>query len=290
MLEQILTITLPVFSIVFIGYLYGRFDNHDLDVTNKINMDIFLPALLLFILSEKISELQYVTDIFYATLIVVIGSGLITWLLCKLLHIPITTLVPPMMFNNCGNLGLPLAIFAFGEQALPLFIIAFVTSNTLHFSVGIWLVTGHFNANTFLKNPVFIASVAGLMLNITGTHVPAMVLPGLEMLAAVSIPLMLATLGIKFANIKLSNMGIGIMAAVLAPVVGLITAFVAIWLLDLNAEMTRVMLLFCILPPAVLNYLFAERYRQQPDQAASIVVIGNLFSVISVPLILSFIL
>lgn len=290
MLEQILTITLPVFSIVFIGYLYGRFDNHDLDVTNKINMDIFLPALLLFILSEKISELQYVTDIFYATLIVVIGSGLITWLLCKLFHIPITTLVPPMMFNNCGNLGLPLAVFAFGEQALPLFVIAFVTSNTLHFSVGIWLVTGHFNINTLLKNPVFIASVAGLIFNITGTHVPAMVLPGLEMLAAVSIPLMLATLGIKFANIKLSNMGIGIMAAILAPVVGLVTAFLAIWLLDLNEEMTRVMLLFCILPPAVLNYLFAERYRQQPDQAASIVVIGNLFAIISVPLILGFIL
>ena len=290
MLEQILTITLPGFSIVFIGYLYGRFDNHDLDVTNKINMDIFLPALLLFILSEKISELQYVTDIFYATLIVVIGSGLITWLLCKLFHIPITTLVPPMMFNNCGNLGLPLAVFAFGEQALPLFVIAFVTSNTLHFSVGIWLVTGHFNINTLLKNPVFIASVAGLIFNITGTHVPAMVLPGLEMLAAVSIPLMLATLGIKFANIKLSNMGIGIMAAILAPVVGLVTAFLAIWLLDLNEEMTRVMLLFCILPPAVLNYLFAERYRQQPDQAASIVVIGNLFAIISVPLILGFIL
>ena len=290
MLEQILTITLPVFSIVFIGYIYGRFDNHDLDVTNKINMDIFLPALLLFILSEKISELQYVTDIFYATLIVVIGSGLITWLLCKLFHIPITTLVPPMMFNNCGNLGLPLAVFAFGEQALPLFVIAFVTSNTLHFSVGVWLVTGHFKIMTFLKNPVFVASVAGLTLNITGTHVPAMVLPGLEMIAAVSIPLMLATLGIKFANIKLSSMGIGVMAAILAPLVGLITAFLAIWLLDLNTEMTQVMLLFCILPPAVLNYMFAERYRQQPDQAASIVVIGNMFAVVSVPLILGFIL
>lgn len=290
MLEQILTITLPVFAIVFIGYIYGRFDIHDLDVTNKINMDLFLPALLLFILSEKISELQYVTDIFYATLIVVIGSGLITWLICKIFKIQITTLIPPMMFNNCGNLGLPLAIFAFGEQALPLFIIAFVTSNTLHFSVGIWLMTGRFNINTFLKNPVFLASVVGLVFNITGTHVPAMVLPGLEMLAGVSIPLMLATLGIKFANIKLSNIGIGVTAAILAPAIGLLTAFLAIFLLDLNQEMTRVMLLFCILPPAVLNYLFAERYRKQADEAASIVVIGNLFSVITVPVILGFIL
>ena len=195
-----------------------------------------------------------------------------------------------MMFNNSGNLGLPLAIFAFGESLLPLTIITFVVSTAIHFSLGIWIVTNQFKLKTLLLNPVFLASAGGLSLNASGIHLPSEILPGLEMLAGVAIPLMLITLGIKFANITLSHWNLGILSAILAPLTGLLTAFLAIWLLNLNEDMTRVLLLFSVLPPAVLNYLIAERYQQQPNQAASIVVIGNLFSLVSIPLILGFIL
>lgn len=42
------------------------------------------------------------------------------------------TFVPPMMFNNAGNMGLPLALLAYGEAALPAAVVLFmvVTSNT----------------------------------------------------------------------------------------------------------------------------------------------------------------
>ena len=36
------------------------------------------------------------------------------------------------------------------------------------------------------------------------------------------------------------------------------------------------LLVFGALPPAVLNFLFAERYNQEPERVASIVLIGNL--------------
>ena len=47
---------------------------------------------------------------------------------------------------------------------------------------------------------------------------------------------------------------------------------------------------FGALPPAVLNFLFAERYRQEPQRVASIVLIGNLAALIFLPLALAWVL
>ena len=40
-------------------------------------------------------------------------------------------------------------------------------------------------------------------------------------------------------------------------------------------------LLFSALPPAVLNYMFAEKYAQQPTEVASMVILGNALSLIT---------
>jgi len=50
------------------------------------------------------------------------------------------------------------------------------------------------------------------------------------------------------------------------------------------------LILFGALPPAVLNYLVAERYHQQPQLVASIVLMGNLAALLFIPLVLVFIL
>jgi len=44
------------------------------------------------------------------------------------------------------------------------------------------------------------------------------------------------------------------------------------------------------LPPAVLNFLFAERYKQEPHRVASIVLIGNLAALLFLPLALAYVL
>jgi hypothetical protein len=61
-------------------------------------------------------------------------------------------------------------------------------------------------------------------------------------------------------------------------------------LFSLPAEQVPILLLFSILPPAVLNYIVAEQFDQQPQLVASIVLTGNLSSLITIPVILWFIL
>jgi len=47
------------------------------------------------------------------------------------------------------------------------------------------------------------------------------------------------------------------------------------------------LLVFGALPPAVLNYMFAERYHQEPEKVASMVLIGNVMAVVFLPLALA---
>jgi predicted permease len=47
---------------------------------------------------------------------------------------------------------------------------------------------------------------------------------------------------------------------------------------------TGLLFLFWCLPPAVLNVMVAEQYYQEPAKVASIVLIGNVASIVFVPL------
>ncbi len=60
--------------------------------------------------------------------------------------------------------------------------------------------------------------------------------------------------------------------------------------LGLSGREAAMLTVFGALPPAVLNFLFAERYKQEPERVASIVLIGNLAALLTLPLALALVL
>ncbi len=109
----------------------------------------------------------------------------------------------------------------------------------------------------------------------------------MHMLGEVSIPLMLFALGVRLLEIDFSDWRTGLLGALLCPLSGLAIALPLAWLLPLDALGLAVLLVFAALPPAVLNYLVAEQYRLAPHRVASLVLIGNLGSLIVMPLTLA---
>jgi hypothetical protein len=290
LIQAILSITVPVFSIVAIGYLYGKFNGTNLEALNKANISVFVPALLLYFLAEKLPALASAGNIAVATAIIILLPGLLVYPLAPVLKIPRKALLPAIMFNNSGNLGLPLAALAFGQEHLALSIIAFVVATTLHFSVGLWYLTGSFNPKQLLLNPVFLATAIGLCMNLLGWHFPALIKPGLEMLSQVTVPLMLVALGVRLVDINWQHWRIGLIAAILSPITGLIAAYLAVELLGITGIHRNILLLFGVLPPAIMNFLLAERYQLYPLEVAAMVAFANVGTLISVPLLLAFIL
>ncbi|WP_454457516.1 AEC family transporter [Thauera phenylacetica] len=290
MLIRIVSILFPLFAITALGYFVGRRMKPDLSHANKLNMDVFVPALVFGALVGKDFRLGEYLPLLFATVVIIVGSGLAGWAVARAAGIATKTLVPPMMFNNCGNLGLPLAVLAFGESALAPAVVMFVVSNVIHFSYGAWLLDHQTKLTTVWRSPSILATVAGLAVGFLGIEVWPPLLMSIEMVGDISIPLMLFALGVRLADSRISAVGFGVFGAVLRPVVGMALAWGLLQVLELPPREQALVLVFGALPPAVLNYMFAERYDQEPDKVASMVLIGNLAAVVFLPIALALVL
>jgi predicted permease len=290
MLERIAGIVFPIYAIVAVGYAYGRWKKPDMAFANQLNMDIFVPALVFAALASKSFDLMQHVDLLIGAVVVVLGSGLLAWPVARLLGVPVNTFVPPMMFTNSGNMGLPLAVLAFGEAALPAAVVLFFVENTLHYSLGTWMLDHKVRLITLWKVPVMAAAIAGLLISLLKLPLwqPAWI--GIKMLGDVSIPLLLFSLGVRLTDSRLGDWKISLVGAVTAPASGILMALLAALLLGLEGRDAAMLLVFGALPPAVLNYVFAEKYKQEPDRVASIVMVGNTASLAVIPLTLAWVL
>ncbi len=287
---RIAGILFPMFALTGLGYLYGRRHASDMSVANRLNMDIFVPALIFSGLSTRSVDLSSDGPLALGMVLLVLGSGAAGWLLARLSGQKALTLAPPLMFNNSVNLGVPLAVLAFGPDVLPWAIILFVVSTGLHFSLGIWLLDHKTNVLNVWRNPAVLAALAGFTLS--ATHValwPPLAL-GIKMLADISIPLALFALGVRMTDTGLSHWRAGLLGAIARPVAGMLIAWAITPLLGLGPKQSALLLVYGALPPAVINYVFAERYHQEPDKVAAIVLVGNLAAVVTLPFVLSIVL
>ena len=201
MLAQIFNIVFPIFTIVMVGYFYGRRHAPDMAAANKLNIEIFVPALIFDVLSGKEFNLGEYQFLALGGIAVIFGSGLLAWPVARVLGYRYKTFLPPMMFNNSGNMGLPLALFAFGEAALPAAVVLFIIENTLHFSVGIKMLDSRSSIIGLLKTPLLLATFAGLAVALFHIQVPKALAVPIEMVGQVSIPLMLFALGVRLIHI-----------------------------------------------------------------------------------------
>jgi predicted permease len=290
MLIRIVEILFPLYAITALGYLVGRRMKPDLSQANKLNMDVFVPALVFAALANKAFDISAFLPLVVAVSLIVLGSGLVAWALARALGMQPKTLVPPIMFNNCGNLGLPLAVLTFGETALAPMVVMFMVSNLVHFSFGAWLLDHRVRLLTVWKVPSVLATFLGLSVSLSHFEIWPPLLIAIRMLGEIAIPLMLFGLGVRLADSRISAVGIGVFGALARPLIGLALAWAVLQLIELPAREQALLLVFGALPPAVLNFMFAERYQQEPGKVASMVLIGNLAAVVFLPLALALVL
>ncbi|RCS58703.1 AEC family transporter [Parvibium lacunae] len=288
MFLRIASIIFPVLVIVVIGWLYGRKVGPENRAgwtwVNLINVQLLCPLLVFSALASKDFNLAENLPLLAAAFAIVLGSGLLAWPVALLTRQQIRTFVPPMMFNNCGNMGLPLAVLAYGQIGLGPAVAMFVVSNFLHFTVGNKMVNAGVSVWGALTHPMILATAAGLLCASFNITLPSAIYLPIKMIGDASIPLMLLALGVRLVDGDFKDWKVGLLGAVARPLVGLLIALPCAWILPLTPTQHGLVFLFASLPPAVLNFIIAERYKQQPEKVASIVLIGNIASLIFVPL------
>jgi predicted permease len=284
MIYRLIGIILPVFGVVIVGYVYGRIAKPNMAGANKANMDVFLPVLIFVALSSKDFDLAANGWLVIAAAGIVLLSGLAAIPYARLLHGDPKTFVPPMMFNNCGNMGVPLALLAAGQQGLGMMTVMFTTSNLLQFTIGTWIIRHKVTWHDVLVNPMVIATVLGAVAGFLHPAFPQWLDVTLKMIGDIAFPLMLFALGVRMCDITFEHWHVGLVGAIVCPLTGLLAGALLIWLLPLTPAQQGMVWVFASLPPAVLNFLIADRYQQEPAKVAAIVLIGNLGSVVFVPI------
>ena len=284
MIERILGIILPVFSVIALGWLYARRTQPDMTVVNRISMNVLAPALVFSALASKDFDVAANALLLVASVGVVLGSGLLAWPVAKLMHTSERTFLPPMMFNNCGNMGLPLAVLAYGSAGFSPMVALFTISNLLHFTLGVWIVDHHARFGSLARNPIVLATIAGFVFALVHPPLPEWLAVAIKLVGDALIPMMLLSLGVRLYEVSFGEWRIGIVGALVRPLAGIAVALVLARLLALEPAQQGLLILFGSLPPAVLNFMVAEQFRQEPGKVASIVLIGNLLAVAFIPI------
>jgi hypothetical protein len=284
MLERVLGIILPVFSIIALGWLYGRRAKPDMGWVNRISMNVLAPALIFSALASKDFDVYENGRLILASIGIVLGSGLLAWPVARWLRADFRTFVPPMMFNNCGNMGLPLAALAFGPAGFSAMVAVFTISNLLHFTVGAWMIDHHARFGRLLKNPMVWSTGMGFAFALVHPPLPEWAASGFKLVGDALIPMMLLSLGVRLLDVRWSDWRIGVVGGLVCPLTGLALAALLSPVLGLDDAQRGLLILFGCLPPAVLNFMVAEQFRQEPGKVASIVLIGNLISIVFIPL------
>jgi predicted permease len=290
MFGTLFSIIFPVFAVSSLGYLYARWRHTELGDANRINMELFIPALIFSVMSDSSFDVTDYGSLALAAALVVLLPGFVGWPVARLMGVQQKTFVPPLMFNNSGNMGLPLAVFAFGEEALPVAMVLFMVENTLHFTVGNWMLIGRLLPMQLLKSPMLWATFLGITFNVLDLSLPKPVSDSISLVGQIAIPLMLFALGVRVAQTHITEWKLAIVASLIIPVTGVGIALGADAFFQLEEQQAAQLLLFSVLPPAVLNYMLAEQFRQEPEKVASIVLLGNLSALLTVPAVLYFIL
>lgn len=278
----------PVFSVIAVGYvLAGR---RSLDAATLSNLAILVtsPALMFSVLAASPPAAQRWAVLAGGTLWVVSGTAAVAAVYMRIAAPGRRGLLLVAAFWNAGNMTLPCARMAFGPDGLEAASIIFVVMAVLTSTFGIWIAKGENGFGEALRLPLLYGSVGGLAMALTGTELPRTLMEPVEMLAQMAIPVLLLNLGTQLRLLRVTDVVHSSVIVALRMGGGIALASLFVWLFDIDGLERQVLLLASMMPPAVINVVFAQRYDRDPSLVASCIVLGTLTSVVAVPLVLYF--
>ena len=291
MFQVLLPIIAPIFICVGLGWLYvksGR--SMDVSAVNMLVTNLGAPCLVFSSLARLSVSGEALGDMALATAAALAAFAVIGLMILRFGRLSPARYLPSLVFTNCGNMGLPLSLFALGQAGLDLAAAYFAVSMVTMMVLGLWLVSGEPTPKTALAMPLPYAVAAALGFRISGVEVPAWLYNSTDLLGGMTVPLMLLTLGISLASFRVTSFqrafGLAILRLAMGAAVGI--ALAEVFAFERVAR--GVLIIQCAIPPAVFNYLFAHRYDRKPEETASVILLSTLVSFATLPLLMHYVL
>ena len=276
---------IPVFLLIAAGFVFAHWKKINLASVTEIIVYLGTPSLVFSSLAGKPLFAGDLATLFCGTLLIFAGVGLLIGLYFLLFSFRSRGFALPSLFMNAGNMGIPLALFAFGQSGMQRATLMFVMITFLQYSLGIYILNGRGNWTEIFRLPLIYAAIAGLFCNLAQVKIPELLLQPVIMLGQATIPIMLISLGYRLYQVESLQLGHALGGALVRIFGGFAAANIAVNLIGAESVNRQVLLLYGSLPAAVINFVLAEKYRQDPGLAASIVVLSTFISVVTIPLV-----
>ena len=289
---QIITVMLPDFALILIGFLLFRGNFHTIEFWNgleKLVYFILFPALLFYSTSRTsvdFGETGKLLQTSIAATSVAVGLG---WLAKPLFK------VGPMVFESGvqtafrfnSYIGLALASRIAGESGTSLMALLLGFSVPLCNAAAVHALA-HRKGGLVIalaKNHLLIATVAVVLFNLAGLHFPEPVNALLSRLgnASIAIGLICVGAGLRLSGIHRSKLIGSYFLTVKLVFLPATAYFFGRWM-GLTALHLQILVVFCALPTASSAYVLATRMGGDGPFVAFLISAGTLISVVTLPL------
>lgn len=291
MINQLFAVIAPIFICAGIGFVWARSGSaYPVDFVTRLVMNVGAPCLIVASFSETSIDIGSMTEITLAAFLVLCIAALAGTILLRLMRLEIRTFLPSLIFPNIGNMGLPLCLFAFGDTGLALALMIFLLVFTLQMSLGIVLVAGRGNLAALVKQPVLWATAIALVMIAMEWSLPTWLDNTTRLAGDATIPLMLITLGVSLARMKVASWKHSLLFSVIRVAGGFLVGLVVAGWFNLEGVERGVLILQSSMPVAVFNYLLALKFEREPGEVAGMVLLSTLLAFFCLPFIVAYVL
>jgi predicted permease len=312
----IIRAVLPSFTIALLGFMLGKLDSAremNQKTISNIVYYFFTPCLVFSSLHKRSFDFQEFAVIGGAAFLLIAIMTPVAFFFKNRAGVQENGYVLPIVFMNTGNISLPIALLMFGNEGLAKAILFHMMNILILYSYGVYLVSGKTDLMQFFKIPALWATILGVVAATSNPALPGIVIDaygilnkGIDVLALGAIPLLIINLGYSMSDTRLSTLKDGLVGASLRVLGGPLMAFGLVFgyrmlgwtplaagmdpLLSLGYRTSEaIIVLNAAMPGPVMAYLLNVKFDNCPQKAASMLAVGTLGGIATIPLILSLI-
>ncbi|MBU7004095.1 MAG: AEC family transporter [Theionarchaea archaeon] len=293
----IIETVLPSFIVIGLAFVLQK--KRKLDLGPLIDTALYLasPCLIFGSLVAKTYSIGELLPVALSAFLVILSALVVSWLVFSALRLDDKeSRTIPVVLINAGNLGIPISLFAFGEESLGIVVMFFVGSAIMTYTLGIFLAARSCE-NAYrpwievFKLPLVYATLAGIAVSLLDIEIPLVVGRAVNLLGQSAIPLFLISLGMSLASINpRRDLPSAFLSASMRIGLGLALGILVATGLGLEGTARSVVILQSSMPPAVASFMLSKKYGCRPDLVAATVFVGTVMSIVTISLVLGFLI
>lgn len=288
---------LPIFVIAGVGFLLARYIGVQVQTVSRVTFHALAPALVFNSLTTStLTGFEFGRMVaFYA--LVAASAGVMARLAAiplRLDRASLSAFLLVVVCSNSGNYGLPVALLAFGREALTFASVYFIASSIFSYTGGILMAaSGRRSVGQalvgVLRVPAVYGALAAAVVLALGLRVPDPIARPATLLSDAALPMMILVLGMQLERVTWPERpDMVIVASLLSLIATPLAAFGVAHLLGLQGAAFQAGVLQASMPTAVITTILALEFDVLPNFVTSVVCVTTLLSPLTLTLLIAY--